>query len=66
MRTIVRAQELCESRGGRPEVRVTKSSHGLCGRNATLKKRAQELCKSRGGRPGIPEEEEEEEGGQCL
>ena len=27
----VRAQELCESRGGRPELPVPNSPHGLCG-----------------------------------
>ena len=34
----VRAQELCESRGGRPGLPVLNSNspYGLCGRNATL------------------------------
>ena len=32
----VRAQELCESRGGRPGVPVPNSAYGLCGREATL------------------------------
>ena len=54
-----RAQELCESRGGRPVLPVPKSPYGLCGREAALEKktvsfRAQELCESRGGRPGLP------------
>ena len=49
-----RAQELCESRGGRPGLPVPNSPYGLCGRKATLKNRAQELCKSRGGRPRRP------------
>ena len=31
-----RAQELCESRGGRPGFHVPNSPHGLCGRKATL------------------------------
>ena len=50
-----KAQELCESRGGRPG---PISPYGLCGHkilpnlNALL--RAQELCESRGGRPGLP------------
>ena len=49
-----RAQELCESRGGRPGFPVPNSPYGLCGREATLKNRTQELCESRGGRPGFP------------
>ena len=32
----VRAQELCESRGGRPGLPVPDSPYGLCGRKATL------------------------------
>ena len=32
-----RAQEVCESGGGRPELPVPKSPHCLCGRKATLK-----------------------------
>ena len=32
----VRAQELCESRGGRPGLPVPNSSYGLYGRKATL------------------------------
>ena len=31
-----RAQELCESRGGRPGLPVPNSLYGLCGRKATL------------------------------
>ena len=31
-----RAQELCESRGGRPVLPVPNISYGLCGRKATL------------------------------
>ena len=56
----LRAQELCESRDGRPGLPVPKSPYGLCGRKATLNsnhalsERAQELCESRGGRPGLP------------
>ena len=30
------AQELCESRGGRPGLPVPNSPYGLCGRKATL------------------------------
>ena len=30
------AQELCESRGGRPELSVPNSPHGFCGRKAAL------------------------------
>ena len=33
---ISRVQELCESRGGRPGLPVSKSPYGLCGRKATL------------------------------
>ena len=51
--TLFSAQELCESRGGRPD-----SPYGLCGRKATLNcsidLRAQEVCESGGGRPGLP------------
>ena len=31
-----RAQELCDSRGGRPGLPVPNSPYGLCGRKATL------------------------------
>ena len=52
------AQELCESRGGRPGLPVPNSPYGLCGRKAILNEqlvdRAQELCENRGGRPGLP------------
>ena len=47
----IRAQELCESRGGRPGLPVP---YGLCGRKAILNVRAQKLCESRGGHPGLP------------
>ena len=48
-----RAQGLCESRGGRPEIPVPNSPYGLCGRKATLNYlRAREACKSGGDRPG--------------
>ena len=33
---LFRAQELCESRGGRPGLPIRKSPDGLCGRKATL------------------------------
>ena len=51
-----RAQELCESRGGRPGLPVPNSPYGLRGHKAilNLSNRAQELCESRGGRPGLP------------
>ena len=52
----LRAQELCESRGGRPGLPVPNTPYGLCGRKATLNERknnnyivrAQELCESPG------------------
>ena len=44
-----RARELCESRGGRPELPVPNSPYGLCGRKATLNEEEEE------------EEEEEED-----
>ena len=64
-----RAQELCESRGGRLGLPVPNSPHGLCGRRAALHLnlnnytvsvsythlRAHELCESRGGRLGLPD-----------
>ena len=54
-----KAQELCESRGGRPGLPAPNSPYGLCGRKATLNLnvhplRPQELCESRSGRPGLP------------
>ena len=47
------AQELCESRGGRPGLSVPNNPYGFGGRKATLNYEliAQELCESRGGRP---------------
>ena len=33
---MVRAQELCDSRGGRPGLPVLNSPYGLCGCKATL------------------------------
>ena len=33
---VCRAQELCESGGGRPGLPVPNSPHGPCGRKATL------------------------------
>ena len=33
---LIRAQELCESRGGRAGLPVPNSPYGLCGRKATL------------------------------
>ena len=35
----LRAQELCERRGGRPGLPVRNSPYGLCGRKAALKKK---------------------------
>ena len=37
----VRAQDLCERRGGRPGLPVPNSAYGLCGRKATSKKEDQ-------------------------
>ena len=33
---LVRVQELCESRGGRPGLPVPNRPYGLCGRDAAL------------------------------
>ena len=51
--TTFRAQELCESRGGRPGLPVPNSSYDLCGRKATLKTKnsillviIMEICKA--------------------
>ena len=49
-----RVQDLCENRGGHPELPVPNSPYSDCGRKTTLENRAQELCESRGGRPGLP------------
>ena len=38
-----RAQELCESRGGRPGLPVLDKPHGFCGRKATLNQSS--LCR---------------------
>ena len=46
---VKRAQELCESRGGRPGLPVPNKPTVSVDVN-----RAQELCESRGGRPGLP------------
>ena len=50
----LRAQELCESRRGRPVLPGPNKPYGFCGRKATLNwtqyLRAQELCEQRGGR----------------
>ena len=51
----LRAQELCESRGGRPGLPVPTSPCGLCGRKATLNEPpGSELRSCVGGRPGLP------------
>ena len=34
--SAVRAQGLCESRGGRPELPIPDSPYGLCGHKVTL------------------------------
>ena len=36
MNVGIRAQELCESRGGRPRLPVPNKPYGPCGRKATL------------------------------
>ena len=46
---LLRAQELCESRGGRPGLPVPCKPDGFRGRKVIV----QELCESRGGRPGL-------------
>ena len=48
-----RAQELCESRGGRPELPVPNSPDGLCGRKATLNLREGEREGGRKGRVSL-------------
>ena len=35
-KAVIRAQELCESRGGRPGLPVPNSPYGLCGRKARV------------------------------
>ena len=53
-----KAEELCESRGGRPGLPVPNSPYGLCGRKARLNEpravQAQGLCENRGGHAGLP------------
>ena len=34
---VIRAQEVCESRGGRPELPIPNKPDGFCGHKATLK-----------------------------
>ena len=56
-RHTVRAQELCESRGGRPGLPVPNKptvSVDVKQHSTRSHIRAQELCESRGGRPGLP------------
>ena len=57
---FLKAQTLCESRGGRPGL-PENSPCDLCGRKAVNSEleetpglRIQELCESRVGRPGLP------------
>ena len=38
-RSILRAQELCESRGGRPRLPVPNKPYGFCGRKSPRKKK---------------------------
>ena len=45
---LERAQELCQSQGGRPELPVPNSPDGLCGRKATLNLREGEREGGRG------------------
>ena len=51
--TKTRAQELCESRGGRPGFPVP---YGLCGRKLSYTEQQyyRAVCVSRGGRPVLP------------
>ena len=44
-KTADRAQELCESRGGRPGLPVLNSPYGLCGGKATLNEENSCLCR---------------------
>ena len=55
LQSFNRAQELCESGGGRPGLPVPNKHYNRCGRKATLKRNygALELCKSIGGRPWL-------------
>ena len=39
---FLRAQKLCESRGGRPELLTSNSPYGLCGRKATFEEEEEE------------------------
>ena len=50
--SVFRAQELCESRGGRPGPTVSVDVKQHFNNSKTV--RAQELCESGGGRPGLP------------
>ena len=43
--TIVRAQELCESQGGRPGLPVLNSPYGLCGHKAAMNCSISELTR---------------------
>ena len=47
LKTQFRAQELCESRGGRLGLPVPKSRCGLCGRKATLNFKARDVLNTR-------------------
>ena len=53
-----RAQEVCESRGGRPGLPVPNSAYKLSVWTYSniehgVSERAQEVCVNRGGRPGL-------------
>ena len=51
---MIRGQELCESRGGRPGLPIPNGPYGLCRVKAKLPSlRAQKLCESRGGLYGL-------------
>ena len=57
--TSIKAQDLCESRGGRPGLPVSNSLYNFFVCKATFEKdttsiKPQDLCESRGGRPGLP------------
>ena len=47
----LRAQELCESRGGRPGLPVPNSRYSLCGRKPTLEE--EEVCPQRPARSSL-------------
>ena len=55
---VIKSQELCESRGGRPGLPVANSPYGLCGRKATLEEEVhsselRSCVEVEVGRPGL-------------